>query len=179
MRRSRLLIGLLIVVAPPASAQNFPKVEGSAGYTYLRFNPSTGSSANCNGGYGSIAANFNGWFGVVGDVDACKTSRPAPGTNGTATTFLFGPKFAYRKCCRVTPFGQLLVGGIHGTAGFPGLTASTNAFSLAAGGGIDVRPWRSCFFAIRVAEVNYLLTRFNGSNQNNFQFKVGIVFRRW
>jgi Outer membrane protein beta-barrel domain len=179
MRRPKLLIGLLLIVALPTSAQNFPKVEASAGYMYLRFNPTAGASANCNGGYGSVAVNLNTWFGVAGNVDACKTNRPAPATNGTATTFLFGPKFAYRKCCRLTPFGQLLVGGIHGTSGFPGLAAPTNAFSLAAGGGLDVKPWKRCFFAIRVAEVDYLLTRFNASNQNNFQFKAGIVFRRW
>jgi outer membrane immunogenic protein len=177
MRRFELLVGLLLVAFLPASAQNFPKVEASAGYMYLRFNPSAGSAVNCNGGYGSIAWNFSDWFGVVGNVDACKASGTAPGANSTATTFLVGPKFAYRKCCRITPFGQVLIGGIHSTAGFPTLTAPTNAFSLAAGGGIDVKPWRSCFVAIRVAEVNYLLTHFNGSNQNNFQFKVGIVFR--
>jgi hypothetical protein len=176
MRRSELLAGLFLAFSLPASAQNFPKVEASAGYMYLRFNPSVGASANCNGGYGSVGVNFNTWFGVVGNIDACKTNRPAPATNGTATTYLFGPKFAYRKCCRVTPFGQVLFGGIHGTSGFP---ASTNAFSLAAGGGLDVKPWKSCFFAIRVAEVDYLLTRFNGSTQNNFQFKAGIVLRWW
>jgi hypothetical protein len=120
--------------------------------------------------------NFTHWFGLAGDVDACGAS--SGGTNGTATTFLFGPRFAYRKCCRITPFGHVLLGGIHGTAGFPGLTTGTSAFALAAGGGIDVKPWHNCFFAIRVAELDYLLTRFNGT-QNNFQFKTGIVLRWW
>lgn len=179
MRRSVLLTGFLLAIPLPVSAQNFPKVEASAGYMYLRFNPSAGPSVNCSGGYGSIALNFKAWIGVVGNVDACKTNRPAPATNGTATTYLFGPKFAYRRCCRVTPFGQVLIGGIHGASGFPGLAASTNAFSLAAGGGLDVKPWKRCFFAIRIAEVDYLLTRFNGSTQNNFQFKAGIVLRWW
>jgi hypothetical protein len=32
MRRSELLVGLLLAVSLPASAQNFPKVEASAGY---------------------------------------------------------------------------------------------------------------------------------------------------
>jgi outer membrane immunogenic protein len=179
MRMPELLIGLLCGLSASAFAQNYPKIEASAGYMYSRIDPSIGSPANCSGGYGSVGANFNSWFGVVADVDTCKTNRPAPNTNGTATTFLFGPKFAYRKCCRVTPFGQLLVGGVHGSAGLPGLATSTNAFSLAVGGGVDVKPWRSCLFAIRVAEVDYLLTRFNGSSQNNFQFKAGIVLRWW
>jgi outer membrane immunogenic protein len=179
MRRTALLVGLLLAASLPASGQNFPKVEASAGYMYLRFNPTAGAAANCNGGYGSVAVNFNTWFGIAGNVDACKTNRSAPATNGTATTFLIGPKFAYRKCCRVTPFGQVLLGGIHATSGFPGLATSTSAFSLAAGGGLDVKPWKNCLFAIRVAEVDYLLTRFNGSTQNNFQFKAGIVLRWW
>lgn len=179
MRIRELSIGLFLAMSISALAQNYPRFEASLGYKYLRFNPSTGSSANCSGGYGSVGANFRSWFGVVTDVGACTTNRPAPSTNGTATSFMFGPKFAYRKCCRITPFGQLLVGGIHGTAGFPGLTTSANAFSLAAGGGFDVKPWRSCFLAFRVADVDYQLTRFNGSNQSNFQFETGIVFRWW
>lgn len=179
MRRPELVIGLLFALSTPAWAQNYPKVEASAGYMYLRFNPSVGSSANCSGGYGSIGANFNDWLGIVANVDACTTKRPAPNTNGTATSFLFGPKFAYRHCCRITPFAQLLLGGVHGTAGFPGLATNTNAFALAVGGGVDVKPWRNCFFAIRVVEADYLLTRFNSSSQNNFQLKTGIVLRWW
>jgi hypothetical protein len=177
MPRCNVLAGLLLAVSLPVSAQNFPKVEASAGYMFLHFKDSAGASANCNGGYGSVALNFNSWLGAVGDVDACKASAAAPGTSGVATTFLVGPKFAYRKCCRITPFAQLLAGGVHGSVGFPGLASSTNAFALAAGGGIDVKPWRRCLFAIRVVEVDYLLTRFNGSSQNNLQVKTGIVFR--
>jgi hypothetical protein len=176
MRRPELFIGLLLTASIPVWAQSYPKVEASAGYMFLHFNPSVGNSANCNGGYGSVAGNFNSWFGIVGDVDSCRVGGTA---SSSATTFLFGPKFAYRKCCRVTPFAQLLPGGIHGGSGFAGLPASATAFSLAAGGGVDVRPFRSCLFAIRVAEVDYLLTRFNGSNQNNFQFKTGIVLQWW
>jgi outer membrane immunogenic protein len=178
MRRFQVFIGFLLSAAILVSAQTFPKVEASAGYSYMRFNASTAASANCNGGYGSIGGNFNNWFGIVGNVDACQTNGTA-GASSTATNFLFGPKFACRKCCRITPFAQLLVGGIHANAGFPGVTASTNAFAFAAGGGVDVRPWRSCRLALRVAEVNYVLTHFKGSIQNNFQFKTGIVLQWW
>ena len=179
MRVPQVLIGLFCALSASASAQNYPKIEASAGYMYLRFSPSAGSPVGCSGGYGSLGANFNRWFGVVADVDACRTNRPTPNSNGTATTFMLGPKFAYRKCCRLTPFGQVLVGGAHGSAGFPGLATSQNAFSLAAGGGVDFKPWSNCLFAIRVAEVDYLLTRFHGSSQNNVQFKAGIVLRWW
>lgn len=179
MRTSKLVILVLCALSTSAWAQTYPKIEASAGYAYLRFHPSTGSAANCSGGYGSIEANLNSWFGVIGDVDVCRTNRATPASNGTSSTFLLGSKFDYRRCCRVTPYGQLLVGGMHGTAGFPGLATSATAFSLAAGGGLEVKPWRSCLFAIKVAEANYLLTRFNGTNQNNFQFKTGIVFQWW
>jgi hypothetical protein len=109
MRRYKLALGLLLALSLPATTQDFPKVEASTGYMYMRFNPSAGPTANCNGGYGSITANFNDWFGLAGNVDACATNRTSPASNGTAVTFLFGPKFAYRKCCRVTPFGQVLI----------------------------------------------------------------------
>jgi hypothetical protein len=167
-----VLCALLPLACSTALAQNFPKVEASAGYSYTRFHPASGVAANCNGGYGSFTGNFTNWLGVTGGVDVCRVSS---GSN--AATYMIGPKFAYRKCCRVTPFANALLGGVHVTPGFPSVAGAANAFAFKAGGGVDISI--TCLVAIRVIEADYLLTRLNSNNQGNFRLNVGIVLRRW
>jgi hypothetical protein len=90
---------------------------------------------------------------------------------------MVGPQFAYRKCCRVIPFANAQLGGVHVTPGFPFVAGAANAFALKAGGGIDISI--TCRVAIRVIEADYLLTRLNSTSQNNFRLSAGIVLRRW
>ena len=56
-----------------------------------------------------------------------------------------------------------------------GVTASENTFALALGGGIDAGLSDSISF--RVAQVDYLLTRFGDQSQNNVRISTGIVLR--
>jgi hypothetical protein len=172
MRYFAVLCALLPLVCPITLAQNFPKLEASAGYSYTRFHPATGIAANCNGGYGSFTGNFTSWLGVTGGVDVCGVS-----SGSTATTYMVGPQFAYRKCCRVTSFANALLGAVHVTPGFPSVAGAADAFAFKAGGGIDISI--TCGVAIRVIEADYLLTRLNSTNQNNFRLSAGIVLRRW
>jgi hypothetical protein len=74
-------------------------------------------------------------------------------------------------------YAQVLAGGVRGSGPTFGSSGLTNVFGMSAGGGLDFRPFRRCFFAIRIVEVDYLLTRFNRSNQNNVEIKSGIVLR--
>ena len=60
-----------------------------------------------------------------------------------------------------------------------GLTLSNNAFAMTVGGGFDVNLSRH--FAVRPAQVDYLLTRFdelntNAQTQNNLRVSTGVVF---
>src|SRR5882762_2702539 len=109
MRHFAVLWALLPLACPAVPAQNFPRLEASAGYSYTRFHPGVGVALNCNGGYGSVTGNFTNRLGVTGGID------------------------------------------------------------------ISI----SCLVAIRVIEADYLLTRLNSTNQNNFRFSAGIVLRRW
>jgi len=172
MRHFAVLCASLPLACLAVTAQNFPRLEASAGYSYTRFHPGAGVALNCSGGSGSVTGNFTKWLGVTGNIDVCKVS-----SGSTATTYMFGPSFAYRKCCRVTPFAHALLGGVHVTPGFPTVAGAGDAFAFKAGGGIDISI--SCLVAIRVIEADYLLTRLNSTNQNNFRFSAGIVLRRW
>jgi len=181
-----------------------PKVELFLGYSYLRGMPDL-EPANrlywLNGGSMSIAYNFNRYLGLVADLGGFADSKiEFPGTGGGASTvmssygavfpYLFGPRLSFRGHERVTPFLQVLFGGIYATkvmmdsgCGGAGCTPlpAENKFAWTGGGGLDVKV--SHHVAIRIVQVEYLMTNFQNHNtginelQNDMRFSSGIVFR--
>ncbi|MBW4039362.1 MAG: hypothetical protein HIU91_10915 [Acidobacteria bacterium] len=183
-----------------------PKVELFLGYT--RFGTVTDQTVNgnrmvgVNGGSTSIAYNFNRYIGLVADFGGYDDSQLeltgnaaneplTVGSSGTAYTYLFGPRLSYRNSTRFTPFGQILVGGVHassvtisncsGVVCTP-LPAQT-ALAATAGGGLDIRLSRH--FSIRAVQAEYMMTRFadvtygsngNATTQNDLRLSSGIVY---
>jgi opacity protein-like surface antigen len=177
MRKLFILVGLILMAAGSAAAQDYPKAEIFGGYQYIRFNPGGGATgSNCQGGAGSVAGNLNHWFGVVGDFGACRVTGLPSGTSAHLVNYLFGPKLTYRSRGRLSPFAQVLFGGerIGGSAtGFG--SASTNAFAMTFGGGADYE--MTNHVAIRLIQGEYLYTKFGGTHQNNARISAGIVYR--
>jgi hypothetical protein len=176
------LLAFLFFSAASAFAQDFSKIDIFAGYSYVRENPATSSvnGSNLHGGSASVAYNANHWLGAVADFGGYHSNNVGGGdTDGTVFTYLFGPRFSYRKYERVTPFAQTLFGVAHGSGSVNGGLASTNnAFAASFGGGVDVKITRSVSF--RAAQVEYLLTRFpeissGRQTQNNLRVSTGIV----
>ncbi|HEV8492902.1 MAG TPA: outer membrane beta-barrel protein, partial [Candidatus Angelobacter sp.] len=149
---------------------------------------------NSNGGSGSVAFNANEWFGVVGDFgyyhaspDISAIEVVLPGVSGSASvntfSFLFGPKITMRGNEKFTPFAQALLGGAHqktslDVTGFGSTSTSETAFAMALGGGFDVKVAKSV--AIRLVQVEYVLTKFNdgdSNRQNSVRISTGLVFR--
>lgn len=180
MRKLGWLFWFIVVVTLPMAAQDYPKVEAFGGYTYFH-SSFAGTGLNFNGGSGSLAVNFTPLFGVVGDFGGYHNNNLGVSSNNF--TYLFGPKFAYRGNERVTPYFHILLGGSHLSSSFnptPGTSISTssNAFAMALGGGLDAQV--SPHIAIRVAQIDYLLTKFRDDEddrQNNVRVSAGIVFR--
>jgi hypothetical protein len=128
IRKLIWLAGLALTPAMPAMAQDeTPRVEASAGYSYVRANVSASATGvgsasqgfNVNGGSGSIAFNLNRWLRAVADFGGYHTtqtvSNPPVGTataDATFYTYLFGPRLSYREQERWTPFAQALFGGL-------------------------------------------------------------------
>ncbi len=158
MRKLFVLMLLMLMCAGAALAQDAPKAEVAGNYTYIHFS----GGGNCNGASGSVTGYLNSWFGVTGDFGACHF-----GGGGSAQTYMFGPKVAYRSGGRVDPYFHLLFGGTHVTG--------ASAFSMTLGGGFDYK--LQDHFAIRVAQVEYYMTHFGGVRQNNFRFSAGVVIR--
>lgn len=175
MLKSAWVFCLLLFLAISAVAQDYPRVEVFGGYSYVHSN-FAGTGLNFNGGSGSIAVNVTQVIGLVGDFGGYHNNTSGVSTNNF--TYLFGPKFAYRGNERVTPYFHVLLGGIHASSSFGTVSASSNAFALAIGGGLDAKV--APHIAIRVAQIDYLLTKLQDDKddrQNNVRVSAGIVFR--
>jgi outer membrane protein with beta-barrel domain len=207
-----VLLAVAFLIALPALAQEAPKVEITGDYTYLRFNATLPAlnNRNLNGGGGDISFFLSPYFAgkaefmFYGSTDYTTTFGsplvtaqgivPA-GTysaNGTMKTFLFGPVIKARRK-HFEPFAEILFGLSHINAYAnlskvialaPGSTfkvqGTQDPFTLAAGGGIDIPV--SSVIAVRVAELDYVLTRLTNpltstNNQNHFRYLGGLQFR--
>ena len=167
MRKYISLCGLFLFITIPALAQDYPKAEIFGGYSYVR-----AGGANFNGGSGSVAYNPNPWLGLMGDFGVYHNGQVGS-TN--FVSYLFGPRVVYRKSSKITPYGQLILGGAHLSASFAGVSASSNAFAMAMGGGLEAGI--SPHFAIRLVQVEYLLTKNSAGHANDARISAGIVYR--
>jgi len=180
-----ILISLSAVslFATPANAQDVPKFNIFAGYSYVRENPATSGidGFSLNGGSASIAYNANHWLSAVADFGGYHSNNIlGTGVDGTLSTYLFGPRVSFRRDSRITPFGQVLIGVAHiGGSNDLAFSTSNNSFAMTIGGGVDYKI--SHRFSIRPVQVEYLLTRFNelgmgAQTQNNLRVSTGAVF---
>lgn len=185
------------------SEDYYPKVEWFLGYSFWRAMPTSLSNrmGYLHGGSTSIAYNLNRYVGLVADFGGYDDSRVTlftPTTSqtfdsgGSAYTYLFGPRFSYRRE-RFTPFAQALFGGTHassvtisGCTGVPTCTplGSENAFATAIGAGLDIRITHHV--SLRLIQGDFLLTHFrnllstDGTDrgwQKNVRLSTGVVFR--
>jgi len=191
-------------VSSPSSGhtyRSYPRAELFLGYSFLRSvpMPSIGNRlVRLNGGSTSIAFNLNRYFGLVGDFggfDDSKLQITGTGANaprvadasGTAYTFMAGPRLSFRHD-RITPFVQVLFGGIHASqvtlSNCSGVLCtplpSENSFAMTAGGGVDLNIHRH--IAIRIVQAEYLMTNFANLStgdrdmQNDLRLSSGLVF---
>ncbi len=168
-----------------------PKWELAGVFSYINFNPGDGfRNWNNLGATGSVAYNVNKWLGLTAEVGGyhfkrdivdSSTGTPVQTTaSGGLQSYLFGPRLNWRKFEHFVPFGEFLVGGIHGGSQVTGDT-SQSTFGLAVGGGVDVILHK--YIAWRFVQADYLLSNFSGTNlnasarQNNFRVGTGVVLR--
>jgi len=154
------LFAAFALLAPAAlRAQEDFKGELSGGYSFAQ---ALGEGAN--GWSASIAGNPGKYFGIVGDFAGYYQH------GGALHSFMFGPRFYYRKSKVVTPFAQVLAGGARATNG-----GSDSMFTAALGGGLDLRVAPN--LALRLPQVHYVVARDDGINTGVFRFDLGVVFR--
>lgn len=177
------LLAFLSFSGAAAYAQETPKLDIFAGYSYVRENPATSGarSFSLNGGSASATYHIKDWISAVADFGAYHNGNIlGTHTDGTLSTYLFGPRISYRSYHRFLPFGEALFGVAHAGSNLVG-NNSRNSFGMALGGGVDYRLTNR--FSIRPLQVDYLLTRFaegtsttaGRQSQNNLRASAGVV----
>lgn len=171
MRKLLVIIAVLFIGAGSAAAQTTPKAEAFGGYSFVRLDGGTNLS---RGWHGSVAGNFNSYLGIVGDI-----SGHYRGFGGGASVnlhnFTFGPRLTFRSQDKLEAFTHATFGVARTGASAAGLTISESAFAFTFGGGVDIK-WTERV-AIRPVQLDYLVTRFGSSTQNNLRYSAGVVFR--
>ena len=163
-----------------------PTVEVFGGYSFAR-----ADQTNVPKGWnGAIAGNFSRNLGIVGDVSGHYYSQNVAVVQGTSVVnvnanlnllfYRFGPKFTLRtEDSHIEPFFQALVGGVRGTedvgASGVNVSASSNGFSWAVGGGMDIKV--SPRIAVRLVQAEFNQLRFSGNSTDGLRASTGLVFR--
>lgn len=170
-----LFVSALLLVCVSAAAQDTPRVETFAGYSYYR--AAGDANINLNGWHGSVAVNFNDWLGLAADLNGVYEGRAIGDFN--LHTFAAGPRITYRKNERTMPFMHVLFGVTRGNDEFNALIGgppqSDTVFTTIVGGGMDVKI--NDRWAVRAGQLDWVLTKFRNDAQSNFRFSAGIVFR--
>ena len=181
--------------------EGVPRFDLFLGYSYVRAIPEMAAGNRLvwlNGGSTSLAYNFNRYLGVVADLGAYTNSemRFTGGYTSTVNvnnsdvavwSYLFGPRLSFRNYHRITPFAQVLFGGVHANqVTLAGCTVncillpSQSSFAMTAGGGVDLRVHRH--IGIRIIQAEYLMTNFKSYStgasgmQNDMRLSSGVVF---
>jgi hypothetical protein len=195
------LAAVVMLFGLTAWAQEFPRVEVGADYSFVRFAPSSAYTQghSLNGGGGSLVVNINGYLGIKMDLQGYQSTTnnfniphnlTFPGgaagrVSGDLFTYTFGPQIKVRAH-GLQPFGQILFGAAHSNvyanafkqicqpiAGTCSFnkTPTEDAFAMIFGGGVDIPLGH--LISIRPAEIDYVLTRFNNnfSNTNQSNFR--------
>src|SRR5580704_9458920 len=134
-----------------------PRFEFAGMFQYINFNPGGGfSSFNNYGGTGSFTWNATSWLGITEEIGATEFHRQVVNvgsSSGNLTTFMVGPRVNFRKFDYFVPYIEFMMGAGHSGFGMTG-NNSQNAFTMVAGGGVDVVLTKHIVW--RFAEIDYL-----------------------
>jgi opacity protein-like surface antigen len=203
MTRIFLLLLISLMCAPAAFSQNkdYSYYEFYVGYAYERVNNNADTfdkngRATINGaavdfvsekrGYNGFQAEFNQNvtrnIGIVtsfsGTYNADNYLDVKSGKSFHANVqrydLMIGPRYNWRTA-GVTPFVNGLFGISHIRGAFDDRTRSQTAFAMAFGGGLDVHAGEHV--DVRVIQVDYLPTFFNGKRQDGIRASAGVKIK--
>jgi hypothetical protein len=195
MKKTFVLMAVLLIGIGVSAAQDYPKAEVSFGYSFINVHPNFPqiTSYNLNGGGAAFVYNFTPLFGIKaefmdytgGGGAQLRALGYTGNVSGNLFTYEFGPQIK-KHSGKIQPFGEALFGAAHtGTYGtiynaIHGIQAagnSNNAFAMELGGGLDIPV--NHVLSIRPVEADYLFTQFSANgiraNQNNFRYFGGVV----
>ena len=186
MRSFLLALLLLSIASVNLMAQDVQSSQEIAlNYTYVHTNAPPGGCGcfSLSGGSGSYAYHPGPQFAAVIEFGAVHEANiNGTGLDLTLATYLFGPRFYYRKPhARFVPYGQVLLGLAHITGGLApansGGAPSATVFSSTLGGGAEFNLSRK--ITLRLVQVDYLITTFDNQvdgHQNNLRISTGAAY---
>ena len=187
---------LLSFSYPAHAADPAQTMEISGGSAFL---DDVTAAQNFKGWVASVAGYLNDWLGIAGEFGGSYATATVSGTSYSLTevSFMGGPKFALHKNTKVTPFVQVLLGGVHTSSGGAAFFGAPGAsFAAQPGGGVDVNMTSN--FGLRV-EADYRRVHQSignagagapapptstlggggtGTTDNNRRFLIAVVFRK-
>ena len=183
--RHKLFLVVFSLCSSTASlqAQRHP-IDVGADYTYVRSNILPGCSCfSLNGGGAQLQAGLTPHLAAVADFAATESGNITPDRYQlTLLTYTFGLRYMPLRAGRLSPFGEVLVGGGHTFGSLSparsGVGGSSNAVAFQTGGGLSLQVRNH----IRVVPIqaDYLLSNFDNGQQNvqNYlRLSAGVVFR--
>jgi len=198
--RNALLAGVFILAGAAACAQQAQPIARRSslstdlGLTYVAERAKI-APGNCGcfwlrGGGADAAITFSRGFGFAAALNGDHASNIAHGVDVNRVAFMAGPRYTRRihtwsagsqQERNLQFFAEGLFGVTHAFDGiFPassGVTSSAHAFSIQAGGGINLRLSKN--FGLRLLQVDYARTTLpnNASNtQNDLCLAFGIAW---
>src|SRR5258706_2292931 len=185
MRVGGAVVCLFLLGAAPLYAQGTPRVELSAGSSFMH-DADRGEDFS-TGWYGSVVGNINSWVGVAteigGNYRTCAKCQRGPFASATfrgtdlhlkVYTYMAGPRFASHAISAVTPFAQFLFGGSHASGGIEFDGALNTGLTYQPGAGIEINITPKVGMQL---EGDYRLIRTKGRDNKESRFLVGLVFR--
>lgn len=153
-----LLVGILCA---PAWAQRV-EIFGGAQFEHLE------SAYNAVGWNASLTGNFKHVLGITGDFSGVYNSHR---TNSSFYTYTVGPVLTARLPV-IQPFVHALFGGATLSSG----GASSSAFAMFVGGGLDLGLRKGIGF--RLVQADWLMTKFADQTQDRQgRVSAGIVLK--
>lgn len=173
LRKTLFILILICCCSLMMVAQDHSKADIFAGYQWTNVDFGSGiDRQNFNGWNGALTGYFNENFGITADFSGAYKSES--GADVKIHSFMFGPTLRMPGE-KATPFVHALFGGARASGSALDLSASENALAYAFGGGVDVNAGKK--FAIRIAQFDFLGTRFSSENQKHFRYSAGVVFK--
>jgi hypothetical protein len=195
MRKFTVLFAFILVFGAFALAQmepkpiEVPKTELFLGYSFQHADTSgsdIADSTNLNGFAFDYAHYFHssklGNLGYMFEIGRGSNSKvDSTGIKYTRVTYLGGPTYRVHNFGFVTAAVHALAGVDHGDFTVPYANTATvidyTDTAFAIGGGVSVDGNLSRHIAIRLAQVDYLYTNHNSTNQSSFRYAGGVVVR--
>ena len=144
----------------------------NTGEAFIGFMHKRSDGDGFNGINGSATYNFHKYVGAKFDVSWSKGPDSILFGRPTDTTYMGGVQFKdnSKEGSTVKPFAHVLLGGNRQSIS----SFSETGFTMAVGGGIDVKV--SDRMSIRLIQADYQPVWVDGSSTNQTRFSFGVVF---